>query len=397
MTTIRTRIQNFSLRMDTLEKKVFWLLAVMTSAFGCVCTVLTVLENLKFPAALAALLCALIPQAAMFLCDKTHNYRLAYSILCISINIVLLPITVFTNGGIHSGMPIFLSGAILLISLVMNSKQRIVMGAITLVVDAAVLITCVYCPDLVTPIPDGMVNFDIIACCLLVSLGELILITMVMNEYKAALLKEKQLNDQKVSLRLEMMEAQNENVEAVRRMRHDARHHNAMILEMLQNQQYEELEKYMRQKMGDDEQYSTVIYCMNSIINSILSVYTRRAKKAGISVEIHAEAPPEMIVSEPEMVAMLSNIYENAIHGAQSSGKDEKKILIVIHPKDERLVIRCTNTCEDSLELFNGFPGPGPGTGIKSILEASKAYDGQLMYGIDHGELICRLVVNIRE
>lgn len=381
--------------MDSLEKKVFWLIAALTMACGLVSIALTVFERQSMTAVVAAVFCTVVPMVSMIICDKTGNYNLAYIILCVSINMIFLPLCLFTNGGIFSGMPIIMAGATLLNGFSSNRKRGYVMAAVTLIIDAAVLITAVCRPGLVSPINEGMVEFDIIMCFIVVCIGIFAMITLVMNEYRAAILKEKSLAEQKADMRFEMMTAQNENVEAVRRMRHDARHHNAMILELLQNGKYEELKKYMQQKMGDEEQYATVIYCMNSIVNTILSVYTRKAKRAGIETEIKAEVPADIRISEPEMVAMLSNIYENAIHGALASGKEEKKIIISIHPKDSRLVIRCTNTCEDTLELFNGFPGPGPGTGIRSILEASKNYDGELMYGIDHGELICRLVVSM--
>jgi len=395
MGKIRSTIQNFSLRMDSLEKKVFWLLAALTMVSGFVCIALTVFERQSFVAVIAAGVCAVVPLICMFLCDKTGNYNLSYTVLCIAINMVFLPLCLFTNGGIFSGMPVIMAGATILNGFSSKQKLRNIMAAVTLVIDTAVLVISVKNPDLVTPIPDGFVEFDVIACFIFVCIGIFSMITLVMKEYRAAILKEKNLADQKADIRFEMMTAQNENVEAVRRMRHDARHHNAMILELLQNEKYDELKKYMQQKMGDEEQYATVIYCMNSIVNTILSVYTRKAKRAGIETEINADVPAEIGVNEPDMVAMLSNIYENAIHGAQASGKENQKIIISIHPKDSHLVIRCTNTCEDNLELFNGFPGPGPGTGIRSIIESSKSYDGQLMYGIDHGELICRLVISM--
>ena len=395
MGKIKSTIQNFGLRMDTLEKKVFWLLAASASLSGFICTAVTIFEKLDIYAILVALTCALIPCVVMVLCDKTGNYTVSYTILCVALNIIAIPLALFTNGGLHSGMPIIMAGAMILIGFCSNRKLRGIMAAITLIVNTVVMIISLKHPELVNPIPEGMIEIDIICCFVFVSVGILGVVALVMVEYKAAIMKEKRLADQKADLRLEMMEAQNENVEAVRRMRHDARHHNAMIMELLQNGKYEELKKYMQEKTGDEEQYATVIYCMNSIVNTILSVYTRKAKKAGIQAEIHAEVPAEMSIKEPDMVAMLSNIYENAIHGALASGAEEKRILIVIHSKDERLVIRCTNTCEESLELFNGFPGAGPGTGIRSILKAAKEYDGELMYNIDHNELICRLVVSM--
>jgi len=396
MGKIRTTIQNFSLRMDTLEKKVFWLIASLSAVAGLVCTIITIFENIGIGAVMVALACALIPLVAMYLCDKLGKYPTAYALLCIALNVIMIPFSLFTNGGIHSGMPIIMAGAMVLIGFTFDVKRRMIMAGITLFVNTAAMIISLEHPELVTLIEgEGMVEFDIISCFVFISIGMLVMISMVMAEYKAAILKEKRLADQKADIRYEMMEAQNENVEAVRRMRHDARHHNAIIMEMLQNEQYEELKKYMQQKMGDEEKYATVIYCMNSTVNSVLSVYTRKANKAGIETEINADVPADIDIKETDIVAMLSNIYENAIHGAQAAESAQKKITVSIHPKDDRLVIRCSNTCESSLELFNGFPAAGPGTGIRSVLEAAKNYDGQLMYNIDHNELICRLVVSI--
>ena len=395
MSAIRSGILNISTRLDTLEKKAFWLLTVLTSLFGFVSVVVTIGEGGLPMSVISALLCALAPLLSMAFCKKTGNYDIAYILLCVMINIILLPVSFFLDGGLRSGMPIILAGAMILISFVFSSGWRWIIFACSLAVDVIGMAASVYRPELVIPIADDMVETDTIYSFAFISVAILLLLELILNEYKAAIEKERFLNEQKASLRLDIMEAQHENVEAVQRMRHDARHHNAVILEMLHNGEYEQLEKYMQSKMSGEDDFATVIYCMNSVVNSILSVYTRKAQKAGISTEIRADVPADIGISGPDLVAMLSNIYENAIHGAVASGKEEKKILLMIHPKGGHIAVRCDNTCKDGLELVNGFPGPGPGTGIRSIVTAVQKYDGQLSYSISQGELSCRLVFSI--
>lgn len=213
--------------------------------------------------------------------------------------------------------------------------------------------------------------------------------------------KENQLmkmNQRLVERNIEILE---ESVESGRRIRHDVRHHNAVIAEYARRGQIEELLQYLNDYNKETEGSVPEAICANIAVNNILSAYTKMAEREKIEVKLNVELDKDIPIPNIDLVTILANAYENAIYGCMEVKKQsaDKKcfIYLVIKRKKHKLVIYCSNTCRMETELKNGQPKPEftGGIGVLSIIKTAEKFDGDYDFKNDNGVFIFRLIMNI--
>ena len=394
-----SKISELLNRQDTLEKKLFWGLTIIMSVISLISFILTLVQFLSKQIAVSALImagvCFVMPILIMIVCKKTQAYSICYTAMAIIMSAVLLPITFFAGGGLISGMPIYCLGGVTICGFCMKKKSRFIAYSIAMASCIICFIISRHSPELVRSIDQDFAQIDIIMSFGIVAIGLACLFTLVLDEYNGAIAREGKEAQLKAEMRLEMMSIQLESVADLKRIRHDVRHHDALILEYAQNGDIDGLKRYIKQKMDSDEYYATRIYCMNAVVNNILTVYTRRAQKENINVTVTADVINNLNISEPDLVAVLANLFENAIHGTREQKEGPRNIEIDIHSKGDRLIIKCSNTCREDLQLINGYPAARLGTGISSILNAAGSYDGTVSYKLEDNVLTCMVIMAI--
>lgn len=194
------------------------------------------------------------------------------------------------------------------------------------------------------------------------------------------------------------MELMSDSKEELARVRHDIRHHCLLIEEYIRKEENNKLLAYVKQYKEDVESVAEREYiCGNETINSILSVYIKQAKKEKIEVSMLVRAEGEIAVRDVDLVAVIANIFENAIHGCLASGKPKPKIHISLTRKGKKMVILCRNTCAENIKMINGVPKPymGNGVGISSVLKVVSYYNGESEFIVEVGMFIARILLNI--
>lgn len=199
-------------------------------------------------------------------------------------------------------------------------------------------------------------------------------------------------------LRRQMDLEKEKEVEAAR-MFHDVRHHCLLITEYMENGEWEELAAYVRQYGEEVERKQTerAPVCGNKAVNRILSVYARCAEHEKIHVTMDVAVEEILAVRDIDLVAILANVFENAIHGCQHSGKERKEIDIYIAQKGNKIVIRFRNTCIPGIRFQNGLPEneAGGGTGISSIVKTVERYDGEVDFSVKNDMFVTRILLNL--
>ncbi len=141
--------------------------------------------------------------------------------------------------------------------------------------------------------------------------------------------------------------------------------------------------------------------CANAAVNNLLCAYTRRAKNAEIKVTLDIELGREPVIPNIDLVAIIANVYENAIYACMAVQRQEKErecsIHFMIKRKDNKLVIFCSNTCRKEIELKDGKPKVEftGGVGVSSITRTAEKYEGKYDFKNDNGTFIFRLIMNI--
>ena len=179
-----------------------------------------------------------------------------------------------------------------------------------------------------------------------------------------------ELNEQLLQSQIDIV---GESEKEAARIRHDARHHILLIRDYVEKGNMENLLAYLNEYGEDVENRRAKPICAHPAVNSILSVYARQAKAKRIAVNIDVEIVHNIAVRDIDWVAILANVFENAIHGCGNSGKKEQEIDIYIRKKGKKIIIQCTNTCADDIKFRKGIPksGSGEGIGTASIIKTA--------------------------
>lgn len=213
--------------------------------------------------------------------------------------------------------------------------------------------------------------------------------------------KENQLMKMNQRLLERNMELLEESVQFGKRIKHDARHHNAVIAEYARRGQKEELLQYLEEYEKETDKSAGETICQNTAVNNILSAYTRKARREQIKVTLDVELDGNLTIPNIDLITILANAYENAIYGCIEVRKQTKERECLIHlmlkRKKNKLVIYCSNTCRIETELKKGQPKPEftGGIGVLSIIKTAENYDGEYDFKNDHGIFVFRLIMNI--
>ena len=189
------------------------------------------------------------------------------------------------------------------------------------------------------------------------------------------------------------IEAENAQLAADSHARHDRRHHNLIMLEYANNDDLESVKEYLRSLVeSDNKVLGEVQYCENRTINTVLTVYERRAKENHISVKITAEGSRELSVLPQDLVVVIANLFENAINATAKLKSKDKYIDIRIKESSKRLVIKVENPCKANLT----FDESAFGVGIRSVIATTNKYEGMYDFTAEDGIFSAKIILNLK-
>lgn len=201
------------------------------------------------------------------------------------------------------------------------------------------------------------------------------------------------------ALQLELLtvqiEAQRQTIAEAKRVRHDIRHHNLTLLNLAKKGGVKPLISYLECITEQTQAEPEISWCENDVLDSIFTVYSRKASEQHISCDILAEAEQHLPIQPPDLVAIVANLFENAIHGAADSKKESPSITIRIFHKAEKLVIRIDNDCKEELQYEDEMPAENYGIGLSNVLASIKHYDGELSLTARDGIFKAMVLLNL--
>ena len=193
--------------------------------------------------------------------------------------------------------------------------------------------------------------------------------------------------------KLLLLQIENENLQmaADRMARHDRRHHNLVLLEFANKNDIETVKDYLKTLVDDDsDSLGEINYCKNPTINTVLSVYEKKAINAGIKVKISARAGNDIPVSPKDMVIVIANLFENAINATKKLKSKEKIIDVDIREKETRLLVKIENPCKTNLK----FDEVDYGIGISSVITTTEKYEGMYDFTAQDGTFSSKVCLN---
>lgn len=188
------------------------------------------------------------------------------------------------------------------------------------------------------------------------------------------------------------IEAEAVQLDADSQARHDRRHHNLIMLEFANNNDIESVRKYLSSLVERDSSiWGKVRYCDNLTVNTILSVYERKAKENDISVNIKASVSRDLSIAPQDLVIVIANIFENAINAVSRLKGREKHIDVTIKDSAKRLIVMVGNPCKEKMVFDEGCYG----VGIRSIISTVGKYEGMYDFSCAEGRFFAKINLNL--
>lgn len=163
--------------------------------------------------------------------------------------------------------------------------------------------------------------------------------------------------------------------------RHDLRHRILALHGLLQRGQTEDALALLESAHEDLERTATHPYCLNPIINAIISIYFEKAKELSVRTSHKISFPQNLPSIESPLAYVLANLLENAIQASATMPKEKRTVDLTLLMKGNQIALSIVNQYDAPI-LFdkNGYPKAdkeGHGFGMVSIarfLDTHHAY-----------------------
>jgi len=191
-----------------------------------------------------------------------------------------------------------------------------------------------------------------------------------------------------------------ESLETARQTRHDLRHHNALVLDFLENGDASGAMDYLRQNNEALAAAKPLQYSANPTANAVLRVYSRQAQANGIAFAAAADFPERLPLTAPELGALLSNLLENAAEACKKAEPARRSITVRAETDETALRLEVRNSVAGAVAFAGGMPvsaRPGGGTGTKSIAHIVQSRSGMLRFKQEDGEFVAQIVLPLSQ
>lgn len=163
--------------------------------------------------------------------------------------------------------------------------------------------------------------------------------------------------------------------------RHDLRHRILALHGLLQRGQTENALALLESAHEDLERTATHPYCLNPIINAIISIYFEKAKELSVRTSHKISFPQSLPSIESPLAYVLANLLENAIQASATMPKEKRTVDLTLLMKGNQIALSIVNQYDAPIRFDeNGYPKTdkeGHGFGMVSIarfLDTHHAY-----------------------
>lgn len=187
-----------------------------------------------------------------------------------------------------------------------------------------------------------------------------------------------------------------ESLEAAKQTRHDLRHHNALVLEFLENGNTSGAMDYLQQNNRALDSSKPTQYSANPTVNAVLRIYSRQAQAKEIAFAVTADIPESLPLTAPELGALLSNLLENAVEACEKAAPPKRSIGVLAETDETGLRLEIRNSAASSAVFEDGLPvstKPGGGTGTRSIARIVQKHGGMLRFKQEDDEFFTQIII----
>lgn len=171
-----------------------------------------------------------------------------------------------------------------------------------------------------------------------------------------------------------------ENIENLRRIRHDIRHNIVAVKGYLQSGDHIHALEYLDNYVSQLERYELVQLSKNATVNIILNYYRSLAIEQKIRFDVKTNLPQNIGIEDSDIAVLLGNLLENAVFAASNVEEEKKFIHLNLLSREKMIVLTSDNGFSGELfledDIYRSTKKNHSGLGLASIKAIVDAYDG---------------------
>ncbi len=178
-----------------------------------------------------------------------------------------------------------------------------------------------------------------------------------------------------------------ENIDKIKYLRHEMRHHMVLIQGYVKDKNYDELERFIDKINESIDSASREVFCQDYASNLIITYYKSIMDNEGIRFECNANIPQDVIENNMTKCVILGNILENAIEACRRLDRGTDRFInLEVKSKGNSLIIKAENTFDGIVKEENGIlltrknEANAQGLGLKHIQNSAKLLNGFSSY-----------------
>lgn len=242
-------------------------------------------------------------------------------------------------------------------------------------------------PVLITKRPQELPAF-----ILILALMPMTYATIFVAMYRQLLLFRKQQSERILQEQKNIVEAQLDNQQRIRKMKHDMKGHTVTLSGLIAAGKIQEAQEYLKRVETEMDTLQGK-FCANPYLNAIFIYYSGKLEKLGaecrLDIQVGEEELPYM-----ELCQILSNGLENACDAIKGLDIKERVVSVQMKYSRDYLIMRLKNRCQSGLYVERGTipatdkEGHDHGFGLLTVQEAAVRLDGEMFCYTENGNFV---------
>ena len=184
----------------------------------------------------------------------------------------------------------------------------------------------------------------------------------------------------------------------IRGWRHDYRNHIQAMKAYAAKEDWEAIRRYLDELDDDLSTVDTVIKTGNPMTDAILNSKVSLARSREIQVQVDANIPMKLALSELDLCCIIGNLFDNAIEASLQLPAPQRLIRVYMDMKNTQLYISFTNftagkKLRKSGRLFRTTKGEGHGFGLMRIDAIIDRLDGYISRNSEDGAFTTEILL----
>lgn len=180
-------------------------------------------------------------------------------------------------------------------------------------------------------------------------------------------------------------------IEKIRTMRHDIRHHLTQLSVLLKDRNTEAAAQYLDKVTHSTLTSAPLSFCKAYYVDVLLRYYYSCAEDLHIPMTVHANVPTEPGVPEEDLCVILGNILENAFDASAPVPEDQRRITVALTCQKGTIGIEVKNRFRgelipDGKNFYSSKEKGRHGIGLSSVRSMAEKYGGDVWLNTEPGE-----------